>query len=84
MFNFPFFFKSKVVYLLSQVKLTLNIYIFRFLKDMFVVLQPYIFLGVFHNFCHRGRPASQTCHTRLFYDYFSPVIILIWAFYGIV
>ena len=41
------FFSSKVLYLLSQVKITLNIYIFTFLKDIFVVLQPYIFLGGF-------------------------------------
>ena len=42
------FVKSKVLYLFSQVKITLNIYIFMFLKNIFVVLQPYIFLGVFH------------------------------------
>ena len=30
-------------YLLSQVKITLNIYIIMFLKDILVVLQPYIF-----------------------------------------
>ena len=39
MFNF---FRVKVLYLLSQVKITLNIYIFMFLKDIFNVLQPYI------------------------------------------
>ena len=33
---------------LSQVQITLSIYIFKFLKDTFVVLQPYIFLGVFN------------------------------------
>ena len=32
-----FFFKSQVLYLLSQVKITLNIYFFMFLKDIFVV-----------------------------------------------
>ena len=47
MFFSFFFFTSQVLNLLSQVKITLNIYIFKFLKDIFVVLQPYIILGVF-------------------------------------
>ena len=50
---------SKMLYLMSQVKISLNIYIFMFLKDIFVVLQPHIFLGVFHYFGHHGRPAYQ-------------------------
>ena len=47
MFFFLLFFTSKVVYLMSQVKNTLNIYIFMLLKDSFVVWQPFIFLSVF-------------------------------------
>ena len=43
---------------MSQVKITLNIYIFMFLKDIFVVLQPYIYVGVFHYYGHHVRPAS--------------------------
>ena len=38
-----------MLYLLSQVKITLNIYIFMFLKDTIVVLQSYVFLGFFTN-----------------------------------
>ena len=38
-----FIFKSKVLYLLSQVLITITIYIFMLLKDTFVVLQPFIF-----------------------------------------
>ena len=36
MFFLVFFFKSKVLYLLSQVKITLNIYSLMFLNDIFV------------------------------------------------
>ena len=72
-----FFFKSKVLNLLSQVKITLNIKIFMFLKDILVVLKPYIILGVFHYFGHHGRPASQIFNPRLSLNYFSPAIIFI-------
>ena len=71
------FVKSKVLYLLSQVKIPLNIYIFMFLKNIFVVLQPYIFLGVFHYFGNHGSPASQIFNPRLSFNYFNPAIILI-------
>ena len=71
-----FFFKSKVLYLLSQVKITLNIYIFMLLKDIFVVLQLFIFLGVFHYFAHH-RPRVLNFNPRLSFDYFNPAIILI-------
>ena len=64
-------------YLLSQVEITLNIYIFMFLKDLFVVLQSYIFLGVFHYFGHYGCPTSQILKSNLSFDYFNPAIILI-------
>ena len=66
-----------MLYLLSQVKITLNIYIFMFLKEIFVVLQPYIFLGVLHYFDHQGRPASQIFNPRPSLNYFNPAIILI-------
>ena len=48
-----------------------------FLKEIFVVLQPYIFLGVFHYFGHHSRPASQIFNPRLSFDYLNPAIILI-------
>ena len=48
-----------------------------FLEDIFVVLQPYIFLGVFHYFGHHGRPASQIFNPRLSFNYFKQAIILI-------
>ena len=48
-----------------------------FLEDIFVVLQPYIFLGVFHYFGHHGRPASHIFNPPLSFDYFNPAIILI-------
>ena len=48
-----------------------------FLKDIFVVLQPYIFLGVFPYFGHHGRPASQIFNLRLSFDFFNLAIILI-------
>ena len=47
------------------------------LKDIFVVLQPYIFLGVFHYFGHHCRPASQIFNLRLSLDFFNQAIILI-------
>ena len=75
MFYFSFF-NSKVLYLLSQVKTTLNIYTFMFLMDIFVVLQPCIVLGV-HYFGHHGRPASQIFNRLLSFDYFNPAIIFI-------
>ena len=46
-------------------------------KDFFVVLQPFIFLGVFHYFGHHRCPASQIFNPRLSFDYFNPAIILI-------
>jgi hypothetical protein len=48
-----------------------------FVKDIIVVLQPYIFLGVFHYFGHHGRPASQIFNPRHSSDYFNLTIILI-------
>ena len=42
-----------------------------------VVLQPYIFLGVFHYFVHNGHPASKMFNPRLSFDYFNPATILI-------
>ena len=75
--NVLFFFKSKVLLLLSQVKITLNIYIFMLLNDILVVLKPFILLGVFHYFGHHCRPASQIFNLRLSFDYFNPAIILI-------
>ena len=66
-----------MLYLLLQVKITLNIYIFMLVKDFFVVLQPFIFLGVFHYFGHHRCPASQIFNPRLSFDYFNPAIILI-------
>ena len=68
---------SKVLYLLSQVKVTLNIYIFILLKDIFVVLQPFMFLGVFHYFSHHRRPKPQIFNPRLCFNYFNTAIILI-------
>ena len=62
---------------MSKVIITLNIYILMFLKDIFVILQPYKFLGVFHYFGQYGRPTSQIFNTRLSFDYFNPAIILI-------
>ena len=50
---------------------------FYVLKDISVVLQPYIFLGVFHYFGHHGRPPSQIFNPRLSFNYFNPAIILI-------
>ena len=47
------------------------------LKDIFVVLQHYIFLGVFHYFCHHGPPLPYIFNPRLSFDYFIPAIILI-------
>ena len=64
-------------YLLPQLKITLNIYIFMFLKDIFVVEDPFIFLGVYHYFGHHGRLASQIFKPRLYFNYFNPAIILI-------
>ena len=72
-----FFFNSKVLYLLSQVKITLNMNIFLFFKDIFVFLQPCIFWGVFYYFGHHGCPASQIFHPRLSFNYFNQAIILI-------
>ena len=46
-------------------------------KWHFVVLQPYIILGVFHYFGHHCRPASQIFNPRLSLNYFNPAIILI-------
>ena len=43
-----------------------------FLNDNFVVLQPYIFLGIFHYFGQHGRPAYQIFNPRLFFNYFNP------------
>ena len=48
-----------------------------FLKDIFVVLQPFSFLGVFHYFGYPGRPASQIFNPCLSFDFFNPAIILI-------
>ena len=48
-----------------------------FLNDLFVVLQPYMFLDVFHYFGHHGRPGYQTFHPRLFFNYCNPAIMLI-------
>ena len=48
-----------------------------FLKDILVVLQPFIFLGIFHYFGHHGRPTSQIFNPRLSFDSFNPEIILI-------
>ena len=78
MFNFSF--SSQKCY--TQVKINLNTYIFMLLKDIFVILQPYIFLGVFCYFGHHGRPASQICNPRLSFESFNSAIILIqknWA-----
>ena len=56
------------------------------LKDIFGVLQPFIFLGVFHYFGPHRRPAFKIFNPRLSFDYFNPAIILIykkialWAF----
>jgi hypothetical protein len=47
------------------------------LKAIFVVLQPFIFLGVFHYFGHHHRPTSQIFDPRLSFNYFNPAIILI-------
>ena len=47
-----------------------------FLKDFFVVLQPYIFKGVFHYFGHHGRPTSQIFNLGLSFEYFKPAIIV--------
>ena len=47
------------------------------LKDIFVVLQPFVIFGVFHYFGHHRRPASQIFTPRLSFDYFNPAINLI-------
>ena len=47
-----------------------------YLMNIFVVLQPYIFLGVFHYFSHHGCPASQNFNPRLSFNYFNQAIIL--------
>ena len=46
-------------------------------NSIYVVLQPYILLDVFHYFGHHGRPASQILNMCLSLDYFNPAIILI-------
>ena len=74
---FSFLFQIKMLYLLSLANVTLTIYIFMFLKDIFVVLQCYIFLGVFHYFGHHACPASQIFNPRLSFEYFNPAIIVI-------
>ena len=48
-----------------------------FLKDIFVVLKPYIFLGVIHYFGHHGCPTSQIFKPRPSSNYFNPGIFLI-------
>ena len=48
-----------------------------FLKDIFVVLQPYILLGIFRSFDHHGRPTSKIFNPRLSFDYFNPALIFI-------
>ena len=48
-----------------------------FLEDIFALLQPDTFLGVFHYFGHHGRPASQIFNPHLSFNYFNPAIILI-------
>ena len=47
------------------------------LKDIFVVLQPYIILGVFHYFGHHRRPASQIFNLRPSFNYLNPANIFI-------
>ena len=47
------------------------------LNDIFLVLQPFICLGVFHYYGHNRRPASQIFNPRHSCDYFTLAIILI-------
>ena len=87
-FSFLSFSKSKVSYLLSQVKITLTCFIFMFFKEWTFVLHFNMFLCVFHYFGNHGRPASQIFNPLLLFDYFNPAIILIknsiWACKGVV
>ena len=47
------------------------------LKDTFLFLQPFIFLGVFHYFGHHRQPAPNIFNPRLSFNYFYPAIILV-------
>ena len=71
-------FLSKVSYLLSEVKITINFYIFFVFKGFFCfVLHPNIFFRCFSLFCLPWPPASQFFNLLLSFSYFDPVIILI-------
>ena len=74
---FYFLFRSKMSYLLSQVKSFL-IFIFLCFNGYFFWFYTLIYLlNVFHNFGHHGRPASKNFNPLLSFDHFNHAIILI-------
>ena len=81
MFFFP---RSKVFYLLSQVKVILNIYIFYVFKgQFFCFISFFLFLGVIHCFGHHGRPASQIFNLCISFNYFHFVVTYILTFFSL-
>ena len=70
-FNYSFF-KSKVLYLLSQVKTTINFYIYMYLKDTFVVLQLYIFQVFFSLFWSPRQPRISKFRPASLLQLFQP------------
>ena len=77
---------NKIVFFSFQVKSVIpsvtgknhsNYLDFMLLTVIFVVLQPFILLCVFHYFGHHRRLACQIFNLRLSFNYFNQAIILI-------